>query len=94
MKELSLLEGHILWGARIVISPQGHKLLLEELHETHTGVSKLKALARSYVWWPGMHAEIEEVVRNCSSCQVTSPSPPVAQLTLGNGHLDLGIDYI
>ena len=26
-----------------------------------------------------MDAEIEEVIRNCSSCQVTSPSPPVAQ---------------
>ena len=29
-----------------------------------------------------MDAEIEEVVRNCSSCQVTGPSPPVAQLHL------------
>ena len=27
-----------------------------------------------------MDAEIEEVVRNCSSCQVTGPSHPVAQL--------------
>ena len=69
-----------MWGARVVIPPQGRKLVLEELHETHTGVSKMKALARSYVWWPGMDAEIEEVVRNCSSCQITGPSPPVAQL--------------
>ena len=74
-----MLEGCILWGARVVIPPQGRKLVLEELHETPTGVSKLKALARSYVWWPGMDADIEEVVRNCSSCQVTSLSPPVAQ---------------
>ena len=80
MKELSLLEGCILWGARVVIPPQGRKLVLEELHETHTGVSKMKALARSYVWWPGMDTEIEEVVRNCSSCQITGPSPPVAEL--------------
>ena len=46
----------------------------------HSGVSKMKALARSYVWWPGMDAEIEEVVRNCSSNQLAGPSPPVAQL--------------
>ena len=67
MKELSLLEGYALWGAGAVVQPQGHKLVLEELHETHTVVSKMKTLARSYVWWPGMDAEIEEVIRNCSS---------------------------
>ena len=54
--------------------------MLEELHETHPGVSKMKALARSYVWWPHMDKEIEEVVRTCENCQANCPSPPVAQL--------------
>ena len=54
--------------------------MLEELHKTHPGVSKMKALARSYVWWPHMDKEIEEVVRTCENCQANRPSPPVAQL--------------
>ena len=64
----------------MIVPPQGHTAALEELHETHPGVSKMKALARSYIWWPGMDGEIAEVVKNCPSCQVTRPSPPVAQL--------------
>ena len=62
MKELSLHEGYILWG--LAVPPQVYKLVLEELHETHTGVNKMKALAKTYVWWPGMDDEIKEVVRN------------------------------
>ena len=69
-----------MWGARVVVLLQGGKLLLDELHETHPGVSKMKALARSYLWWPGMDGEIEKVVKTCSSCQTNLPSPPAAQL--------------
>ena len=46
VKEFSLLEGCILWGARVVVLPQGLKLVQEELHETHTGVSKMKAFGK------------------------------------------------
>ena len=67
-------------GSKSDFPPHGRTAALEELHETHPGVSKMKALARSYIWWPGMDGEIAEVVKNCPSCQVTRPSPPVAQL--------------
>ena len=43
--ELSVLDGCILWGARVVVPPPGQKSVLEELHETHLGASKMKALA-------------------------------------------------
>ena len=36
----------------------------------------MKALGRSYVWWPGMDAEIENLVKSCSTCQESRPSPP------------------
>ena len=50
--ELSVLDGCILWGSRVVVPPQGRKSVLAELHETHPGAGKMKSLARNYVWWP------------------------------------------
>ena len=66
--ELSVLDGCILWGARVVVPPPGQKAVLEELHETHLGVSKMKALARSYIWWPKMDINIEAIAKECADC--------------------------
>ncbi|XP_060097587.1 uncharacterized protein K02A2.6-like, partial [Heteronotia binoei] len=49
--------------------------------ETHPGIVRMKALARSYVWWPGMDGEIENWVRRCSTCQESRPDPPSAPAT-------------
>ena len=43
--ELSCEDGCILWGTRVHRS-----VLMEELHQTHSGVSRMKCLARYYVW--------------------------------------------
>ena len=43
--------------------------MLEELHAGHPGVSRMKAIAQSIVWWPGIDGEIEAKVCGCSECQ-------------------------
>ena len=48
--ELSVLDGCILWGSRVIVPPPGRRRILGELHDTHPGCSKMKALARSYTW--------------------------------------------
>ena len=59
---------------------QGREAVLQELHEGHPGMTKMKALARMYVWWPGMEKDIETTVRTCAECQSVCASPPVAPL--------------
>ena len=75
--ELSSYEGCLMWGTRVVIHPTGRVAVLQELHEGHPGISIMKTLARMYVWWPGMNADIEKSVRRCGECQVQS-TPPLA----------------
>ena len=76
--ELSIVDGCILWGTRVVIPKTFHRLLLQELHCSHLGMSRMKSLARSYFWWPRLDSEIEELSRNCVECTAASRNPPKA----------------
>ena len=78
--ELSNLNGSLLWGSRIIVPSKGRQAILDELHETHPGTSKMKALARSYVWWPKMDVDIESKVQKCTVCQEQRSSPAPAPL--------------
>ena len=50
------------------------------LHEGHMGIVKVKQLARSYVWWPCIDNEIEELTKRCKSCQQDQRMPTSAPL--------------
>ena len=52
----------VLWGARVIVPPPGREQVVHELHKTHPGIARMKSLARSYVWWPKMDAELEAKV--------------------------------
>ena len=78
--ELSVVDGCILRGSRVVIPPQGRTCALQQLHDTHPGVSKMKNLARSYFWWPGLDADITNAVTHCHICQSERASPAKAPL--------------
>ncbi len=41
-------DGYVLWGARVFIHSKGRDKILKFLHQTDTGVSRMKGLARSY----------------------------------------------
>ena len=40
----------------------------------------MKALVRSYVWWPNIDSHIERTVSSCNICQSMRFAPPTAQI--------------
>ncbi|KAL5497149.1 hypothetical protein EMCRGX_G013571 [Ephydatia muelleri] len=65
---------------QVVVPEKGRNYVLQELHGGHPGISRMKSLSRTFVWWPGIDKDIEMLVSKCPQCQAARPSPPVAPL--------------
>ena len=78
--QLATDQGCLVWRLRVIIPPTLQAQMLNELHVSHPGIVKMKALARSIVWWPNMDKDIEGVVTSCQSCAAQRSLPPVAPL--------------
>ncbi|KAL5505227.1 hypothetical protein EMCRGX_G006629, partial [Ephydatia muelleri] len=78
--EITIEGDCLLWGLRVLVPQKLQVQVLEELHQGHPGASRMKALARSYVWWPGLDLDLENLAKSCLQCQEVKVSPPVAPL--------------
>ena len=70
----------VLWGNRVVVPCKLRARVVEELHRNHPGISRMKALARSYLWWPGLDKDLESCVQGCGPCQTVRNAPAPAPL--------------
>ena len=77
--DLSVANGILLFDNRIVIPASLREKVLQLAHESHQGVVKIEALLRDKVWSPGINAEIEELIKHCHTCEVTTASKSKAQ---------------
>ena len=66
--ELSVMDGILYKGMRIVVPPTLRPRMLNLIHESHLGIVKCKQRAREVLYWPSMNADIEQTVQNCSKC--------------------------
>ena len=73
--ELTIHQGCLLWGTRVVVPSSLRNEVLAELHETHPGMTRMKGLSRSYVWWPKIDSDIEKTVSTCLVCQKIRSEP-------------------
>lgn len=71
---LSVVDGLLVHGIRIVIPEGMRDEVLSRLHEGHQGMVKCSERAKSSVWWPGINAQIQKVVLACEKCQMDRPS--------------------
>ena len=66
--ELTVAQGLIVKGQKIVVPSSLRGEMLEKLHEGHLGINKTIARARDVLFWPRMSVEITEKIKNCPVC--------------------------
>ena len=86
--ELSVKDSFVLKGNKLVIPKQLQTRILDLAHESHRGLKKTKQLLRSKVWFPNIDAKVEDLIKSCHACQLTSTptrAPPVGMSNLPAG---------
>lgn len=72
---LSTLDGCLMFAERVVVPRSLQRQVLRQLHTGHPGIVRMKALARSYVYWPGLDSDVETIVKQCSNCAESARLP-------------------
>ena len=67
-EELTVEDGLILKGTRIVIPNKQWETILKLIHKGHLGLNKCKLHAKETVYWPGLNDQLEDVLLNCELC--------------------------
>ena len=79
-QELSVSNGVILRGTRIIVPEKLRDRMIMLAHSGHQGIVKTKRLLRDSVWFPGIDRMVEEVVKGCLPCQAANHDPkPVCE---------------
>ena len=79
--EISVNEGIVFKGDRVVIPQSMRPSILKILHQGHQGIENVKIRARSSVFWPHINSQITDMVGRCELCQECrnrhSDEPPI-----------------
>ena len=67
-EELTIEDGLILKGMRIVIPDKKREEILKQIHEGHLGLYKCQMRAKETVYWLGINEQLEQLILNCQLC--------------------------
>jgi len=68
--ELTVVNGLLMRGKRIVIPSCLRMEMLDKLHSGHLGIVRCRERARQSVWWPGLARQLQEFIENCTACRL------------------------
>ena len=63
--QLCMIDGIVCKGRKIFIPPALQNRAVKLSHQAHQGMTKAKAFARTFCWFPGIDAAIECKVKMC-----------------------------
>ena len=67
--EMSVQDGLIFKGERVVVPKAARGELLRRIHNSHLGVNGCLNRARECLYWPGMTGDIKNHVSTCEACR-------------------------
>lgn len=91
MKTLSHDNGIILKGEAVLIPKSLRENIKMRLHSAHIRFDSMMRRARGTIFWPGMAAEIKQMIEKCEQCQKLKPwnqRETLRQHSDGNGPWD------
>ena len=73
-EKLTIEDGLILKGLRIVIPSKKQDAILKLIHKGHMGLTKCKLHTKETVYWPGLNEQLQKLILNCPLCLKYSQS--------------------
>ena len=67
-EELTIEDGLVLKGMRIIIPNKKREEILKLIHDGHLGLNKCKMRAKETVYWLGISEQLEQLILNCQLC--------------------------
>jgi len=80
--ELTVDDGIVLRGERVVIPLEMRSEIKRKVHAGHMGINSCLRRARELVYWPGMSNDIRQHVESCDVCATYSSKQPLEPLHL------------
>ena len=74
--DLTLEDGLVLKGSRIVVPTSMRNQVLQAIHLGHQGENKCILRARESVFWPDISADIRQMVKDCDPCNKHKSAQP------------------
>ena len=71
---ITIADGLLLKGNRIIIPDKDRPQILKQIHEGHLGIQKCLHRAKATVYWPKLYDELKDLVTNCATCLKYSAS--------------------
>ena len=76
--EMTVQNGLIFRGKRVVIPKKIREVMKQKIHSSHMGTEACLTRARGCIFWPGMSAEIKQLVESCETCRQYDCTQPKA----------------
>ncbi|XP_042145272.1 uncharacterized protein LOC120848911 [Ixodes scapularis] len=69
--QLSLYDGILYKGEKLVVPVEFRDRIVEVAHEVHQGITRTTSVIREHYWWPLMNEHIKNKIQNCTVCHAT-----------------------